>query len=811
MTLICQGCCSSFSSSRGLNTHWQFNPQCRSKTLETYLSIFQQSNQSETVEFNNNDIILENCNEYTNEEFVLEAIHDMSLIEKKNVFKQSGKHIVTCNMNIYKASIELLNLLESANCSLSMYDEILKWATRAHLHYQIDFLPSKILPREKFVNNLKEQFDLKGLDPKIENVYLPGSDITIELVIHDFKASFYTLLCDENLMKEENLLINKNQLFDPPCSLNKDSEISDINTGEVWRIAYKKYINNEKKEVLCPIIMFIDKTHTDLNGRLCIEQIRFTLGIFNYQTRNLPSAWRSLGYVMDAAHLPTKSPIKRVMDYQSMLKSILNLSGFIKSQKDAIGWNLIFNDTSHLVFFRIPVMFIIGDTDGHDHISGRYLNRTNISVKRLCRYCDCPFMETDNPNYKFKYVEQKQINRHIERNQYEILANMSLHCFENAWKDVLFCDNVRGIFGATLAENMHCMQHGLFLYVIQSLFDQKKISKNKTKQSRKNTKQGKRQRSDSYQDNEIVNNNEEDDQMSLEEIFSDESGYESDDDNWDNNVTLGNHYAFSESYSNQIDDITRMYGKYLMHQCDRDLPRTHFASKYTTIKKKNANEMSGVMITFLMVFSSQEGDNIDKKLGDKRSAQYIHLFELLLMLENFCMSDVHKRSDILALRLFMPSLMQTLKKTINRKTGLGMKIIKFHLLLHFADDMLRMGTMINYDSGIPESHHKVFAKKPSKRTQRRKHNFEKQTACRQIDNLAITRAYNTIFSNKLLDEHTDEINKNYSIEYHHDLKDLFLNNRSKKKSYVYGKTIDFDNSYYKFVLNQFQMEVYVDQ
>jgi hypothetical protein len=77
-----------------------------------------------------------------------------------------------------------------------------------------------------------------------------------------------------------------------------------------------------------------------------------------------------------------------------------------------------------------------------------------------------------------------------------------------------------------------------------------------------------------------------------------------------------------------------------------------------------------------------------------------------------------------------------------------MKIIKFHLPTHFANDILRFGSMKNFDTGIGESHHKTEAKHPAKNTERRKSNFEYQTAKRQVENLAINIAYeDTVFKN----------------------------------------------------------------
>ena len=115
-------------------------------------------------------------------------------------------------------------------------------------------------------------------------------------------------------------------------------------------------------------------------------------------------------------------------------------------------------------------MFIIGDTDGHDKLIGKYGNRNNTA--RLCRYCNCPFNETDNPWFSFKPVFQKTVQNLIAKNDEKKLKAMSMHCVKNAWHDVLFCDNERGLHGCTLAEIMHCFQHGLFLYVIKGLFAQ---------------------------------------------------------------------------------------------------------------------------------------------------------------------------------------------------------------------------------------------------------------------------------------------------------------------------------------------------
>jgi hypothetical protein len=354
---------------------------------------------------------------------------------------------------------------------------------------------------------------------------------------------------------------------------------------------------------------------------------------------------------------------------------------------------------------------------------------------------------------------------------------MSFHCVTNAWNSIAFCDPLRGVFGATPAEPMHCLQQGLYEYIIKQLFEQKKIKKAKIKKSNKPTKMTRKiSRSCPIQADA-------DDEVSVDSLST--TSYSEDSTNWNNGVELSRQGVFGTNYCKSIDILAKRYGFYLQHQSDRNLPRTHFNSNYTSVSYKNANEMSGIFIVFLMLFSTTEGVNLDKVLGNKRSAQYIHLFELMLMLEYFCKAESHKRQSILMMQKTMPLILETLKNTLNRQEGNGMKIIKFHLPLHFAEDMLRFGSMANYDSGIGESHHKDFAKKPSQNTQRRKSVFEIQTAQRLIENMAIDRAYD-FFSTTNNDSNTTTCNieKNKSVKYFYCDKTGQLMNRVKSTKKV---------------------------
>ena len=169
-----------------------------------------------------------------------------------------------------------------------MFDHIVDWAKKSYSTYQIDFNSTK-LSRKSCIDRIKKRYDLNGIQPKTTIIACSGSNQEVSVVWHDFKQCLYSLLNDRELMQESNIL--------PDEAIGK--EINDVNSGSVWKNAKKIYIGDTSKERLIPIIFFTDKTHTDIHGRLCLEPVQFTLGIFNRETRNNPKAWRTIGYVTE--------------------------------------------------------------------------------------------------------------------------------------------------------------------------------------------------------------------------------------------------------------------------------------------------------------------------------------------------------------------------------------------------------------------------------------------------------------------------------------------------------------------------------
>jgi hypothetical protein len=87
----------------------------------------------------------------------------------------------------------------------------------------------------------------------------------------------------------------------------------------------------------------------------------------------------------------------------------------------------------------------------------------------------------------------------------------------------------------------------------------------------------------------------------------------------------------------------------------------------------------------------------------------------------------------------MPLYLESFKAVVDRKTGMGMKIVKFHLPTHHANDMKRYGPATSWDSSTGESNHVGF-KGAARKTQKNTSQFDEQTAIRCHENLVIERA-----------------------------------------------------------------------
>jgi hypothetical protein len=139
--------------------------------------------------------------------------------------------------------------------------------------------------------------------------------------------------------------------------------------------------------------------------------------------------------------------------------------------------------------------------------------------------------------------------------------------------------------------------------------------------------------------------------------------------------------------------------------------------------EKNGHEMQGVVLNILIIFLSAEehekfihlfgGD----EFGIERVNHGILLLERLAMLEEFLKQKSFVKKDAKLCEIWLPQFLAYLKNVVNRQHSVKMKLLKFHLMTHFASDILKWGIPSAYNSATGESNHKML-QQMSKKTQR---------------------------------------------------------------------------------------------
>ena len=99
-----------------------------------------------------------------------------------------------------------------------------------------------------------------------------GSKVTVS--ISDIEIMILTLLTDDFLMKDENLARGYDIFtgdVDPDHPDNQN--YGDIHTGDVWEGTNDRFCGLNGQHMPLALIVFGDKTHTNLHGTLSVTPI----------------------------------------------------------------------------------------------------------------------------------------------------------------------------------------------------------------------------------------------------------------------------------------------------------------------------------------------------------------------------------------------------------------------------------------------------------------------------------------------------------------------------------------------------------
>ena len=216
----------------------------------------------------------------------------------------------------------------------------------------------------------------------------------------------------------------------------------------------------------------------------------------------------------------------------------------------------------------------------------------------------------------------------------------------------------------------------------------------------------------------------------------------------------------SSKLSDDFNAHARQHGDLISRQSDRDFPKTRFASG-TLRGKLNAKDFPGILLCMSAAFRCRK---VRLLLPKKRRSLFQDgvlndwqlLVDVLLQWEQWLKSDKLMKNHVKLSERKHRHLMYLIKKVGRRATGMGLKITKFHSIMHITDDILNFGVPMEVDTGSNESGHKK-EKVAAKLTQKKKEFFDQQTA-------------NRLEEVELLDYAEAEINGKIKWNYYEDLR-----------------------------------------
>lgn len=368
-----------------------------------------------------------------------------------------------------RTNIELYHLLSKCYAPVYMFDAIQNWSQR-----NASVLSESLLvTRTRFLDNMETKVHGKyseAMKPRVDTICLSSGRRTA-ITTFSFEMGLISKLTDPELMKPENLLIDP----EDPFKLPDPSEFyGEVNTGTWHRNAYVNLCQNQEKDFLIPLGIFVNAVNGDKYGHHSLKPVVVVPLIFKRAIRNQARSWFTIGYVetlktnqvMDnddeAGYVKNISSSEKVQDYHDMMAHILKDLVRIQ-QNGGIEMTLsIGNKKSFTGTAKVPVQFVIGDCKGNDILCSRYGSHGE-RVRHLVWDCDVLFEDSDNPDHVCRYFTEGEVQGWDNAQCKEML----FHKIRNAFWDIDFGGDEYGIYGATPPEPLHVFQMGLCVYLVE--------------------------------------------------------------------------------------------------------------------------------------------------------------------------------------------------------------------------------------------------------------------------------------------------------------------------------------------------------
>jgi len=205
-------------------------------------------------------------------------------------FKDNAKRandFAPFDANEFVTAITLLQTLRRTKASLDTCKATMRWKLESQgLLQQEESLAKSphCISREQVCRKPKECHNRQhGFGIKME-IVLPGSKSRAMLITGELHMVMQQLATDPRVRPERCLFNDKNDPFAPPPA---DSDcIADLNTGLSCLETWKKTMTEPGKQIVCPIVVYIDGAAAGQFVDLRITAVKIALGIHTRAVTN---------------------------------------------------------------------------------------------------------------------------------------------------------------------------------------------------------------------------------------------------------------------------------------------------------------------------------------------------------------------------------------------------------------------------------------------------------------------------------------------------------------------------------------------
>lgn len=593
--------------------------------------------------------------------------------------------------------IKLISHLYKKKVALNTYPEIMEW----HLN-QVGLLRdgedlrdcSHYIGRQTLVNRLTKRYNFENKFPSQRKVKLPVSGEVVKITLYDLDGVMQQLLTHPEVQHADYFFFDGNPMAPPP---EKPTTLSDFPTGRAYGDTYRCLdIKPDEGEQLVGLPLYMDGAAISHFHDQELIQVRIALGFYNRVTRTKEWAWAGVGniervsggghegveMVQQSNHMDVVVNQDADGDSSSGHESFFGvgeeplqdthamLAVILEEVRDlcktGFVWDLAYKGKVYKnIKYKVFIPFIKCDNQEADMICGKYLVR-GWNIQQICRVCHVSVQDSNDHLIKAKKKTVREIKSLVEAEDLEGLKAISQSYIDNAFHELRFnLGNEQGVHGACPFDMLHTCQLGTFKRCRDVFFE-----------------------------------------------FVGATG----------------------ATARKINALAIHFGRLFARQSDRTLPNCTFSHGIQK-GKLMGKEYRGVLLLLAAILVSSQGQQIlgeawRRKVRDKALIDdWILLLETLLEWEAYLCSPEMLISDVQRLSKKNRYLMYLIRRICKRREGMGLRTLKFHLILHLAEDILLYGVPLEVDTSSNESHHKP-AKAAAMLTQRSAATLNIQTETR---------------------------------------------------------------------------------